>query len=151
MPLPVAVEAIKAGRIDGTILVDPFLLEALTPSGGARVLGHPSNAVAPTFAVTYYFCLRDYAQRNRDVIARFQRSIATATAYAKTHKSEMNPLVVEYTKMDPAIVAQTPFDIGSGLDPAMLQPVIDFAARYNFIKHPFPAAELSVPQLTTSG
>jgi NitT/TauT family transport system substrate-binding protein len=151
MPLPLAAEAVKARRVDGANLVDPFLQEALLPSGGAEILGYPSDTIAPKYGVTYYFCLQDYARQNPDVIARFQRSIATSVAYAQTHRSQMDPLVIEYTKIDPAIVAEMPLDIGSGLDPKMIQPVIDFAARYKFIAHAFPAAEISVPQLTTSG
>ena len=151
MPIPLAAQAIKAGRIDGTILVDPFLQEALLPSGGGRILGYPSNAIAPKYGVTYYFCLRSYARQHAAAVASFQRAIATATAYAQTHKSEMDPLVVRYTDIDSTIVAKMPLDIGSGLNPRMLQPVIDFAARFKFIAHPFPAAEISVPHLATSG
>ena len=151
MPIPLAAQAIKAQRIDGTILVDPFLQEAVLPSGGGRILGYPSNAIAPKFGVTYYFCLRSYARQQAAAVASFQRAIATATAYAQTHKSEMDPLIVNYTKINPAIVAKMPLEIGSGLDPNMLQPVIDFAARYKFIAHSFPAAEISVPHLATSG
>jgi NitT/TauT family transport system substrate-binding protein len=151
MPLTLAAAAVKAGRVDGANLVDPFLQTALLPSGGTRVLGYPGNLIAPKYGVTYYFCLQDYARQHPDVIAAYQRSIATAVDYALAHRTEMEPLVVEYTKIDPAIVAKMPLDIGSGLDPAMLQPVIDFAARYKFIARPFPAAEISVPQTTTAG
>lgn len=151
MPLTLAAEAVKAGRVDGANLVDPFLQTALLPSGGTRALGYPGNAIAPKYGVTYYFCLQDYARQHPDVIAAFQRGIAAGANYALTHQSEVDPLIVAYTKIDAAIVAKMPMDVGSGLDPAMLQPVIDFAARYKFIAHPFPAAEISVPQPATAG
>ena len=101
--------------------------------------------IAPKFAVTYYFSLTGYAQQNPDVVSRFQRAIAVASDYAIAHPSQMVPLVVKYTNLSESDVAQTPLDIGSGLDPKMLQPVIDFAARTGFIAHGFAAAEISAP------
>lgn len=151
MPLPFAAAAVKAGRVAGANLVDPFLETALSPSGGVQVLGYPGNTIGSKYGVTYYFCLQDYAQQHPDVIAAFQRCIKIGADYALAHRTEMNPIMDAYSKIDPAIIAEMPLPVGSGLDPAMLQPVIDFAARYKMIAHPFPAAEISVPQPATAG
>lgn len=151
MPLTLAAAAVKAGRVDGTDLVDPFLQPALLPDGGTQILGYPGNTIGLKYGVTYYFCMQDYARKNPDVIARFQRGIAAGAAYALAHRSEVNPIMADYSKIDPAIIAKMSLPVNSGLDPAMLQPVIDFAARYKMIAHSFPAAEISVPQLTTTG
>jgi NitT/TauT family transport system substrate-binding protein len=145
LPTPLAGPAIKAGRITGAMMVDPFLQEVISPSGGGRILGYPFNVIAPKFAISYYFCLASYALQNPDVISRFQRVIAAASDYAITHSSQVVPLVVKYTNLSPEDVARTPLGIGSGLNPKMLQPVIDFAARTKFIEHGFPATEISAP------
>lgn len=141
LPMPLAVNAITSGRVAGAFLVDPFLQQALD-SGLVRVLGRPYASIAPRFGVTYYFCLRDYAAANPDALARFRSDVATAVAYARTHWNEIVPIVAGYTGMKADVVRKMPFLTGSGIAPEMLQPVIDFAARYQFIPKSFPATDM---------
>lgn len=144
LPMPLQVNAITSGRVAGAFLVDPFLQEALD-SGLVRVLGRPYASIAPRFGVTYYFCLRDYAATHSDALARFRSDIATGVGYARTHWSEMVPIIAGYTGMKPEVVRKMPFLTGSGMAAEMLQPVIDFAARYQFIPQAFPASEMIDP------
>jgi hypothetical protein len=44
-----------------------------------------------------------------------------------------------------------PFLTGSGITPEMLQSVIDFAARYQFIPKAFPATEMIDPAALRPG
>jgi NitT/TauT family transport system substrate-binding protein len=144
LPIPLVVNAIAAGRVDGAMLVNPYL-QLAKDSGMCRVIGYPFNVVAKFFGVTYYFCAKSYAQSNTDVVARFRRGLSAASAYALAHKSEMTPVIVDYTKLDRALIEKLPLGIGVGMDLAPLQAVIDFAARIKSIPASFPATDIIDP------
>lgn len=144
LPIPLVVNAIGAGRVDGAMLVDPYL-QLAKDSGTCRVLGHPFDIIAPYFGVTYYFCLKPYAQANVDLLARFRRGLSDASKYALAHQREMAPVLVDYTKLDRALIERLPIGIGIGMEQAPLQAVIDFAARIKSIPAAFPASDIIDP------
>lgn len=148
LPMPLAVDAIASGRVDGSFVVDPYMLQGVD-SGRIRVIGHPFNSVSPHFGVTYYFCLRSYTQANADALARFRSVIATAVTFARTHRDVMVPIIADYTRMQPDVVRRMPFVTGSGITPALVQPVIDLAARYKLIPSAFPATDIIDPAALT--
>ncbi len=141
LPIPLITNAIAAGRVDGAMLVDPYF-QIAKDSGLLKVVGYPFNTIARNFGVSFYFCLKSYAVANADVLARFRRGLSEASTYALAHKSEVAPVIVEYTKLDRALIDKLPVGIGVGMDPAMLQPVIDFAARIKSIPASYPASTI---------
>lgn len=144
LPMPLIGQAIASGRVDGALMVDPIMHDAVA-TGKVRIIGRPFDAIAKHFGITYYFCTRDYAAKNADVLVRFRRGIAQAATYTMAHQSEVVPLAMEYTGLSRTQVEDSPVLIGSGADPQMLQPVIDFAAKYKSIPNGFPARELFDP------
>ena len=144
LPIPLVVNAIAAGRVDGAMLVNPYFQQA-KDSGACRVIGYPFSSIAKYFGVTYYFCAKSYAQANADALARFRRALAAASTYALAHKNEMTPVIVDYTKLDRALIDKLPLGIGVGMDQPPLQAVIDFAARIKLIPAAFPASDIIDP------
>lgn len=144
LPTNATAAAIAAGRVDGAVMTDPILADAVA-SGRCRTIGHPFDVIARHFGITYYFCMQDYASKNADVVARFRRGMAEATAYVLKHQREVAPLVAEYTGVSLALAQSQPALIGSGIEPGMLQPTIDFAAKYKIIPNAFPARDLIDP------
>lgn len=144
LPIPLIQNAIAAGRVDGAMLVDPYFEQA-KDSGQCRTIGHPFDIVAKYFGVTYYYTMKSYAQANADALARFRRGLAAASTYAIAHKREMTPVLVDYTKLDAALIDKMPLDIGVGMDLAPVQAVIDFAARIKSIPASFSAADMIDP------
>jgi hypothetical protein len=57
----------------------------------------------------------------------------------------MAPVIVDYTKLDRALIDKLPLGIGVGMDQAPLQAVIDFAARIKSIPASFSATEIIDP------
>lgn len=144
LPISATPAALAAGRVDGAMLVDPFLQRAVD-GGDCRIVGYPFDAIGKYFGVTYYFCTRGYAARNALAVANFRRGISESANYAIAHKSEMVPELVQYTRMSRDTIERMPLDIGTGIDPKLLQPTIDFAARYKFIESAFPASDMIDP------
>jgi NitT/TauT family transport system substrate-binding protein len=144
LPVPATTAAVVAGRIAGAFLVEPFLQDSLD-RGQVRILGYPYNVIAPRFGVTYYFCMQSYAAGNADALARFRKALAEQCAYALAHKQEMFALAAKISGRSIETMQRMPFNVSSGVDLKILQPVIDFAARNKFIAKSFPASEMVDP------
>jgi NitT/TauT family transport system substrate-binding protein len=143
LPTNATAAAILAGRVDGAVMVDPILANAV--SSGCRIIGHPFDTIAKRFGVTYYFTTRDFAAKNADVVARFRRGVAESTAYVLSHSREIAPLIADYTGVSLEIAQSKVQPIGAGVDLALLQPTIDFAAKYKIIPSAFSARDLVDP------
>jgi len=144
LPTSATPAAIAAGRIDGASMTEPILIEAVQ-ADHCKIIGRPFDLIANSFGETWYFVTREYAAKNADVLARFRRGVTEAARYVLAHRAEMVPLVAQYTGIAPELVAQMTLLLGTGADPAMLQPVIDFGARFKTIPAAFPAREMFDP------
>lgn len=146
MPSSASPQAIIDRRIDGATMTTPLLVTALD-TGKLRVLGHPFDAIAKRFIQAAFFATSDFVEKNRDVVDRFQRVMRTAAIYANAHHAETAPMLAKFTKEDPKLVARMPRTLaGTGLDPALVQPVIDLAARYKAIPAAFDARAMIDPK-----
>jgi ABC-type nitrate/sulfonate/bicarbonate transport system substrate-binding protein len=101
--------------------------------------------IAPRFGITYYFCTQSYATSSADVLARFRRGLAQQATYALAHKSEIYALAAKVSGASLETVQHIPFLVSAGLDVRIIQPVIEYAAKYKFIPRAFPASELVDP------
>jgi NitT/TauT family transport system substrate-binding protein len=134
--------ALEQGRVTAGTMSEPYITQNVK-SGKARLLANTLDAIAPRWLLAVYFTTADYAARNREVIARFQRAVAQAATYCNAHQAETVPLMAAFTGLEPAVLAAvnrayfTPT-----LDPRDIQPMIGAAARYKLIERPFDAREL---------
>jgi NitT/TauT family transport system substrate-binding protein len=136
------VPALLDGRIDAAQLGTPALAIALK-SGKVRVLASIFDAIAPRFANIAWFATIAYVNANAEIVRRFAEAIRTASAYANTHHAETLPLIAEYTKVEPSVLAgMTRITFAERLDPRDIQPLIDACARYGVIERRFDANEL---------
>ncbi len=140
-------QAIDDGRIDAASIANPILSEALD-SGKVQVIGRTFDAIAPTFIQACYFVTADYANKNRDVVERFAKAIAESGAYCNAHHDATVQILSDFTKVAPQTIrAMTRTTIGTTLDPRLIQPVIDSAAKYKAIPSSFDAREMIAPFL----
>lgn len=71
------------------------------------------------------------------------RVLEDAAAFVNKHPAETAPLVTELTKVELADAQLLHRTLnGTSLDPALVQPIIDAAAKYDMIPHAFPAREI---------
>jgi NitT/TauT family transport system substrate-binding protein len=134
--------AIVAHRVDFGVLQPPQL-DASLASGSTKTLGDCMGAIAPNYMYGGYIARRDWTSRHADAVRKFGRVLADATTYVNAHLAETAPLVAEFTKIEVANVAKMHRSVnGTTLDPALVQPFIDAAAKYEEIPRAFPAREL---------
>jgi len=134
--------AIVQHRIDAAILQTPQLdvsLEAKT----TKTLAYANAAIAPKFILGGYIALADWTTRHAKEAKAFASTLAEATTYVNTHRAETAPLVAELTKTTLSDVARMHRTTNpTTLDPALVQPLVDAAAKYGIISRAFPAREI---------
>ena len=70
----------------------------------AKVLVDLDKVVAPVYVNSCWFAMRDFAQKNPELIRRFQNAIYAAQKWANGHHAESGAILAKYSKMDPDLV-----------------------------------------------
>ncbi|MEU9435182.1 ABC transporter substrate-binding protein [Streptomyces sp. NPDC048252] len=96
--------ALDSGQIDAAMVVEPAL--ATVKSQGGVEIASPLVDVAPNLTVAMYFTSTQYAQKNPDVVKKFQEATAESLAYADAHPDEVRRIVTTYTKIPTSVLAQ---------------------------------------------
>jgi NitT/TauT family transport system substrate-binding protein len=134
--------ALEAHRIAGAVTNRPQLDAALA-GGKVRVLAPVFSAIAPTFMSSGWFATTDWADKHPEALARFLRVLVDTSRYANEHHAETAPILAAFSGVPLAVIEANPRTIlGTSLDVAAVQPVIDLAAKYGLLQRPFPAREV---------
>ncbi len=142
IPISAIAEAIDANRVVAGSANEPILGAALA-TGKVKVLAHSFDAIAPRFMFTAWVATRSWADQNRSAVDAFARVVRQSAAYVNAHHAETVNDIAQFTKLDPAAVRKMPrTEAGTSLDVALIQPVIDAAARFKDIPARFDAKEL---------
>jgi NitT/TauT family transport system substrate-binding protein len=143
VPAPLVAAALDAGRIDVGTLANPSFAEDMA-SGKYRVIGHYVEAIGTGILQTAWFTTAGYGAKNRDALELFTRVVHQAGEYTNRHHDETVDLLAAYSGLDPATIRHMDRGVaGTALDPALIQPLIDAAAKYKLIEKPFPAQEFA--------
>jgi len=140
IPFVACNEAVDAGRIDGSFIIEPFVTQALATQ---RVFCHPFASIGTRF-ITAAFCVTPaWADANKDVARRFAAAIHDAAVWGNKNQRASGLIVSKYSKIDAATVAamaRTPY--AETLDPADLQPTIDFLVKNKLVDAPFRGQDM---------
>jgi NitT/TauT family transport system substrate-binding protein len=144
LPNSTTAQALHDHRVDVAAMVQPQLTDAIA-DGTVRVLAEGFSAIADRFVIANYFANSDWAAKNPDVVKRWVRVTLAAGAYTNTHHADTVAMMSDVTKIPIEIFrkmvrveATTP----ATADPALVQPLIDIAAKYKNIPRAFPAREM---------
>ncbi|WP_330286542.1 ABC transporter substrate-binding protein [Streptomyces sp. NBC_00576] len=96
--------ALDGGQIDAAQVVEPAL--ATVKSQGGREIAWPLVDVAPNCTVAMYFTSTQYAQKNPELVKKFQEATAESLAYADAHPDEARQAVTTYTKIPVDVLAK---------------------------------------------
>jgi NitT/TauT family transport system substrate-binding protein len=144
LPNAAAAEALKEHRIDVCAMVEPQVSDAIA-AGTVRLLAEGFNAIAERFVIATYFANTDWVAKNHDLVRRWVAVTLAAGAYTNAHHAETVAMMSDVTKIPIDVFRRMPrveATTTATADPALLQPLIDAAARYKNIPHAFPAKEL---------
>jgi NitT/TauT family transport system substrate-binding protein len=133
--------ALQRGTIAAAAMIDPTLTD-VRPQ--IRVIGNPFDAIGSRLIVTGWFATNDWIAQNPQTLRTFARVIHDAAAWSNDPRNKLQyaAILAKYIKIpvDPNRI--NPYALT--LDPALVQPVLDGAAKYHLIPKPLPATELMV-------
>ena len=140
IPMPQLPAALESGRVDAAWLAEPFI-HAAEPF--ARTFATCFDVVAPRWMLGAWFTTTPYANANKTTVDAF-RSVMTKTAtWANANQDQSAVILAKYSHLDPSVVkAMHRITYATSVEPALVQPSIDLAAKYSAIKATFPAQDL---------
>jgi NitT/TauT family transport system substrate-binding protein len=140
LPFPAMVPALEDGKLDAVAVTEPTL--AIT-NGKYRVISLADKNLAPTFLVAGWTTTRDWARKNAG-LAKSYAAVMTRTArWANTNHENSAQILSKYSKLPLATVERMQRSYyGERLEPSLIQPVIDAAAKYGVIDKSFPASAI---------
>ncbi len=142
MTSPEMLSAIPAGRVDGGLIIEPFIAEALKTM---RAFANAFDAVAPSFLISAHFANLDWAKAHLDVVRRYQRAIAETATWANKNRPQTAEILIKVANLKEDVVhSMTRIAYADRLTPALVQPVVDVTAKYTGAPT-FKAEELIFP------
>jgi len=140
------IAAVQAGRVDAALVnasVDPTIGK---PGDPLRLLAPVYDAISPRFASSVWFANADWIAQHPDAVKAFVSAVSAAGMWANTHHRESAVILAKHIKQTPEQIDASPRVVyDAAKDPALLQPVIDAAARYGLIPAAFPARDVLAP------
>jgi NitT/TauT family transport system substrate-binding protein len=132
---------IAAHRSDVCTLNEPAYTAAID-AGQVRLLAPCSSAIAEHYVIATYFGNKDWVDKHLDAARSFARITYEAARYTNTHHPETEAMMSRVTKI-PLETMRKIFRApgATSSDPALLQPVIDVAAKYGSIPGRFDAKD----------
>jgi NitT/TauT family transport system substrate-binding protein len=131
--------ALQDGRIDGAFVPEPFVSATKKV---AHAVANSMAAIAPNFVSSAHFTTVPYAKAHADEIRKFQTALAKAADWSNANTDQTAVILERVARVSPEVVnASVRAHFGTALTPALVQPMIDVAAKYgNFPT--FPATEM---------
>ena len=144
MPPNLMVAALQQKRVDAILIFEPFLTAAL--AAGAKTIGLPFDAIGSSFLASVWFAVNPWLNAHQKIAKDFNSIMARSGAYANTHYNEMIPLLADFSKIPVAVLTNMkPSLTPPNLTPAMLQPVIDAALKFQRIPTAVKAQDMILP------
>jgi NitT/TauT family transport system substrate-binding protein len=143
MPFPDMPGALGQGRIDAAVIAEPELSAALA-KGEVRVLANCYDGIAQNFMIGAWFTTGTWAKAHPDLVKRFSKAISQTAQWANKNQAASAEMLTKYTKIEVAPgMKRTVY--AEKLEPALVQPLIDGAAKYGITKKTFPASDIIAP------
>lgn len=141
IPFVEMVPALQNGRIDAALMADPDATTALA-TGRLRPFTKAFDAIAKQFLIGAWFAKTDWIAANPDTVRKFAAVMRESAQWANkpANYTQSAAILEKYTKV--AVGAANRVVYAERLDPALIQPSIDTAAKYKLLKASFPAAQL---------
>jgi NitT/TauT family transport system substrate-binding protein len=144
LPYSAMVPALVSGRIDAALMVEPALDKAA--AGDGKIFAPIYDAIASEFTDGGFFALADYVKTHPEAIRRFNAAMAVAAKWGNANQSASAKILEKYSGVPASDMAHR-VHYYERVNPAMIQPLIDAAAKYGTLKASFPATDIIASNL----
>jgi NitT/TauT family transport system substrate-binding protein len=129
LSFPEMAAAVAQHRVDAAMIAEPFL-EASRPQ--VRFIAPVDDAIAPRFMSTGWIATNDWIKAHPAEAAKFADVMQKTAVWANAHKKESAQILLKHTRITPETAAtMSRVDYATALDPRIMQPSIDAAAKYS--------------------
>jgi NitT/TauT family transport system substrate-binding protein len=149
-PFPRMAAAMKNGDVDAAFVTEPFIQATMKEAGAQPIF---DTAVGPTadMPAAGWASTGNYAKENPNVIAAFQRAMQKSTDLALSDRSLVEPLLVEFSKVDQDTAKMaTLLTFQSKLDARRIQRVPDMMKEFDVIPTALDVRKMIVPSAAPS-
>jgi NitT/TauT family transport system substrate-binding protein len=142
MPQSVMASAIVRGSIAAAHIGEP----SLSGTGSTlRRIATPYDAIAKQFQISDWFATRDWLKANAATVKVLTGVIYQTARWANGHTDESAVILAKYSKMDvDGVRRMTRTRYATGLDPRLIQPVLDTAFAYGGLPRALRATDMIV-------
>jgi NitT/TauT family transport system substrate-binding protein len=137
IPQAEASAALGRGAVDGIVVTEPTLSRAI--ADGHTLVGTMYDAIGNGFIETGWFATDDWIARNTDLATRVGRAIREGQRWANANRVQAAAI---YRRYSGATTERIKATYGDVLEPALMQPLLDAAAKYHTLAQPVNAKEL---------
>jgi NitT/TauT family transport system substrate-binding protein len=139
LPFPAMNAAVEQHRVDAAYNIEPFMTAA---AGELRILGRAGGGVAPRYQATGWLSTDSWIQSHADVALRFSAVMRRTAIWANAHHKESAEILLKNTRIPAEVAAKmNRVEYALTLQPGLIQPPIDVAAKYGGGKA-IPASDL---------
>jgi NitT/TauT family transport system substrate-binding protein len=142
IPFSEMAAAVQAHRVSAALMNEPFFEAGKAVT---RELGNAQGAIAPRFLIMGWFANDSWIAKNAEAIRRFRSAMQKTAIWANAHHDKSAEILLKYLKLDPDVaksMRRVTYDTSGTLNAALMQPVIDAAAKYGTLTKSFPAGDL---------
>jgi NitT/TauT family transport system substrate-binding protein len=130
--------ALAANRIQACVINEPEL-SAFLNEKSVKSVGNPPAAIAPRYMGNGWIANKDWADANVDTVNKFRQAIALAADWSNAHPDDAAKILAKYTK---TTVTTMHARFTRELDPKLIQPILDAAAKYKVLPRQVSATEI---------
>ncbi len=142
VPFIAMAAALDAGRIDAAYISELGVPRNCPAAKVNRVIGNPRNAIGRHYLTSAWATTLPFATSHAELVKSYAAVMHETALWANQNPEKSADIVAKYTKLDLAVVTtMVRSHFGEQLVPALMQPVVDVAAKYNKFAS-FPASEL---------
>lgn len=144
IPFPQMGAALEKGQVDAVHAVEPFD-SAIQDELGARVLVDGSSAPVEDIPLSGYITTQQYAGKNAEPLAAFQRAIKAAVQIAAEDPSVVRDVLPTYTKLTAGQAKEIDLPVyPPTMDARQIARITDLMEKQGMLKKPIDPATLLV-------
>jgi NitT/TauT family transport system substrate-binding protein len=129
LSFPEMAAAVEQHRVDGAMIAEPFLEAA---KASVKFVAPVDDAIAPHFMSTGWIATDAWIKAHPAAAAKFAAVMRQTAVWANAHQKESAQILLHHTRITAETAAtMNRVTYATTLDPKLLQPSIDAAAKYS--------------------
>ena len=142
IPASASLAAMEADRIVGSTVYEPVFTADMN-TGKVRVIGYPYDAIGSSFSDAVLFANPSWLNAHPEATQKFLHVVQEASEYVEHHEDEVSPMSAAFGGVDPKLITGIRHTgRGAVITPALIQPIINAAVKYNAIPKALDAKDL---------